>query len=54
MAYVSDVSVFAARVDMALRAFLKAINSVHIGDTNVLKSSLCCAHWAQSAASEGS
>lgn len=39
--------------DMAQRAFLKAINSVHIGDTDVLKSPFCCARWPQSAASEG-
>lgn len=34
------------------RAFLTAINSVHTGDTDVLRS-FCCAHWPQSAASEG-
>lgn len=39
--------------DTAQRAFLKPINSVHIGDMDVLKSSFCCAHWPQSAASEG-
>lgn len=39
--------------DMAQRAFFKAINSVHIEDTYVLKSPFCCAHWPQNAASEG-
>lgn len=49
--YISDVSVRLS--DMPQRAFLKAINSVHIGDTDVLKSSFCCARWPRSAASEG-
>lgn len=44
---------FAAQVILHGELFLRVIYSVHIGDTDVLKSSVCCAHWPQSAASEG-
>lgn len=40
-------------VCFAAQAFLKDINSVNLGNTYVLKSPFCCAHWPRSKASEG-